>query len=138
MASIIPSSAGRSAKGYAKIKDQLKGKNPNKPELHTPEQIKLMLAALTETLKGNQRFQQVKPFYHKGGEIHFLNDKGEVVSRKDDTWVGHDGRLQHQPQRGARQAWPWGRTAAATATRIRPTCSRARSSPTCSGPTASR
>ena len=48
-----------------------------------------MLAALTETLKGNQRFQQVKPFYHKGGEIYFLDDKGEVASRKDDTWVGH-------------------------------------------------
>ena len=31
-----------------------------------------MLAALTETLKGNQRFQQVKPFYHKGGQIYFL------------------------------------------------------------------
>lgn len=76
-------------KGYAKIKDQLKPKNPDKPELHTPEQIKPMLAALTETLKGNQRFQQVKPFYHKGGEIYFLNDKGEVASRKDDTWIGH-------------------------------------------------
>jgi formate dehydrogenase gamma subunit len=76
-------------KGYAKIQDKLKGKKPNKPELHTPEEIKLMLAALTETLKGNQRFQQVKPYYHKGGEIYFLNEKGEVASQKDHTWVGH-------------------------------------------------
>ena len=48
-----------------------------------------MLTALTETLKGNQRFQQVKPYYHKGGEMYFLDDKGEVVSGKDDTWAGH-------------------------------------------------
>ncbi len=27
--------------------------------------------------------------YHKGGQMHFLNDKGEVVTQKDDTWVGH-------------------------------------------------
>jgi len=75
-------------KGYEKVKGQLKGKKPNKPELHTPAEIKLMLAALTETLKGNQRFQQVKPAYHKGGQIHYLNDKGEVVTAKDETWCG--------------------------------------------------
>ncbi len=76
-------------KAYAKIKDQLKGKKPNKPELHTPEEIKLMLASLTDTLKGNKRFQQIRPVYHKGGQMHFLNEKGEVVTQKDDTWVGH-------------------------------------------------
>lgn len=76
-------------KGYEKAKAQLKPKNPMKPEVHTPEQIKIMLTALTETLQGNKRFQQVKPFFHKGGMMHSLNDKGEVVSEKDDTWVGH-------------------------------------------------
>jgi formate dehydrogenase gamma subunit len=75
-------------KGYGKIKGQLQGKKPNKPELHTPAEIKLMLAALTEALKGNQRFQQVRPAYHKGGQIHYLNDKGEVVTAKDETWCG--------------------------------------------------
>ena len=43
-------------KGYDKAKDQLKPKNPQKPEVHTPEQIKIVLTALAETLKGNQRF----------------------------------------------------------------------------------
>jgi formate dehydrogenase subunit gamma len=57
--------------------------------LHTPEQIKIALTALKETLQGNKRFQQVKPFFHKGGMMHSLNDKGEVVSEKDTTWAGH-------------------------------------------------
>jgi formate dehydrogenase gamma subunit len=76
-------------KGYDKAKEQLKPKNPQKPELHTPEQVKIALAALTETLQGNKRFQQVKPFFHKGGRLYFLDDKGEVASRQDDTWAGH-------------------------------------------------
>jgi formate dehydrogenase gamma subunit len=76
-------------KGYEKAKPQLNPKNPKKPELHTPEQIKIALTALTETLKGNRRFQQVKPHFHKGGMIHHLNDKGEVVTEKDHTWAGH-------------------------------------------------
>ena len=75
-------------KAYGKIKDKLKGKKPNKPELHTPEEIKLMLAALTETLKGNQRFQQVRPSYHKGGQIYSLDGKGEVSGAQDRTWCG--------------------------------------------------
>jgi formate dehydrogenase gamma subunit len=75
-------------KGYEKIKGQLKDKKPNKPELHTPAEIKLMLASLQETLKGNKRFQQIRPNYHKGGQIHYLNDKGEVVTAKDETWCG--------------------------------------------------
>ncbi len=76
-------------KGYQKAKPQLKPKNPKKPQLHTPEQIKIVLAALTETLKGNQRFQQSKPHFHKAGVIYSLNDKGEVVSKADHTWAGH-------------------------------------------------
>jgi formate dehydrogenase gamma subunit len=76
-------------KGYEKAKPRLNPKNPQKPELHTPEQIKIALTALTETLKGNQRFQQIKPHFHKGGMIHHLNDKGEVVAEKDHTWAGH-------------------------------------------------
>jgi len=76
-------------KGYDRAKGQLKPKIPQKPELHTPEQIKIALTALAETLKGNQRFQQVQPAYHKGGQIHLLNEKGEVVTQKDDTWAGH-------------------------------------------------
>ncbi len=76
-------------KAYEKIKDQLQPKNPMKPELHTNEQIKLMLTALTETLQGNKRFQQIKPYYHKGGKHYHLNDKGEVVVEDDHTHAGH-------------------------------------------------
>jgi len=68
------------------IKDQ---KAPGKPELHKSEDIKTMLVALTKTLEGNKRFTQVAPVYHKGGEIHTLGADGTVVTRKDDTWVGH-------------------------------------------------
>jgi formate dehydrogenase gamma subunit len=84
-----PLFARENAKAYNKIKEELQPKNPAKPELHTPAQIKLMLTALSQTLKGNKRFQQIRPVYHKGGQMHFLNDKGEVVTQKDDTWVGH-------------------------------------------------
>ncbi len=76
-------------KGYEKAKAQLNPKNPKKPEIHTPEQIKIALTALKETLQGNKRFHQVKPYYHKGGMMHHLSDKGEVVSEKDSTWAGH-------------------------------------------------
>jgi formate dehydrogenase gamma subunit len=75
-------------KAYAKIKDQLKNKEPNKPELHSPEKIKLMLAALTETLSGSPRFKQVRPRYHKGGQIYSLDDKGEVKATQDTSWCG--------------------------------------------------
>ncbi|MEJ2093157.1 MAG: formate dehydrogenase subunit gamma [Syntrophobacterales bacterium] len=76
-------------KGYAKAKPQLKPKNPQKPALHTPEQIKIELTALTETLKGNKRFQQSKPYFHKGGLMYYLDDQGELVSAPDHTWAGH-------------------------------------------------
>jgi len=75
-------------KGYEKIKGRLKDKKPNKPELHTPEEIKLMLTALTETLQGNKRFKQIRPSLHKGGQIHYLNEQGQVVTAKDETWCG--------------------------------------------------
>ena len=39
-------------KGYDKAKDQLKPKNPQKPEVHTPEQIKIVLTALTRDPEG--------------------------------------------------------------------------------------
>ena len=76
-------------KGYDQAKGQLKPQNPLKPEVHTPEQIKIALTAFSQTLKGNQRFQQVKPYYYKGGMMHFLNEQGEVVSGQDTTWAGH-------------------------------------------------
>lgn len=75
-------------KGFEKIKGKLKGKQPNKPELHTPEEIKLMLTSLAVTLQGNKRFQQIRPAYHKGGQIHYLSDKGDIVTAKDETWCG--------------------------------------------------
>lgn len=76
-------------KGYDRAKPQLRPKDPMRPELHTLEQIKIALAALTETLQGNKRFQQIRPYLHKGGLMYYLNDQGEVVSEKDTTWVGH-------------------------------------------------
>ncbi|MEW6388201.1 MAG: formate dehydrogenase subunit gamma [Thermodesulfobacteriota bacterium] len=76
-------------KGYEKAKARLNPQNPQKPALHTPEQIKIALTALKETLQGNQRFQQINPFFHKGGTMYSLNDQGEVVSAKDTTWAGH-------------------------------------------------
>jgi formate dehydrogenase subunit gamma len=48
-----------------------------------------MLTALGETLQGNKRFQQVRPVYHKGGRIYFLNDGSEVVNEQDHTYVAH-------------------------------------------------
>ncbi len=73
-------------KAYSKAKKKLKPKNPAKPAIHTPEQIKTMLTALKETLKGNARFQQIKPHFHKAGKLYHLNDEGELVVEKDNTW----------------------------------------------------
>ena len=50
-------------KGYLKIKDHLRGKSPSRPQIHTQEEIKLMLSALEESLQGNKRFQQIKVHY---------------------------------------------------------------------------
>ena len=86
---LYPLFARELKKGFEKAKPQLKPKNPKKPELHTPEQIKIALTALTETLKGNKRFQQVKPYFHKGGMVYHLDNKGEVVAEEDHTWAGH-------------------------------------------------
>ncbi|MBM4289014.1 MAG: formate dehydrogenase subunit gamma [Deltaproteobacteria bacterium] len=76
-------------KAYEKAKDQLKPADPMKPEIHTPEQIKIILTALSETLQGSKRFQQIKPYYHKGGMSYHLDDKGEVVAAVDHTWAAH-------------------------------------------------
>lgn len=76
-------------KGYEKAKEQLKPKNPQKPELHTPEQIKIALLAFKETLQGNKRFQQIKPYFHKGGMMYYLDDQNNLVSGPDTTWAGH-------------------------------------------------
>jgi len=84
-----PLFARENKKAYLKIKDRLSGKQPNKPELHTEEEIKMMLTALTDTLQGNKRFTRIEPFYHKGGFVHHLNKDGQVVMEKDHTWVGH-------------------------------------------------
>ena len=76
-------------KAYLKIKGRLSGKKPNRPELSTDEEIKLMLTALSEGLEGNKRFKQVRPFYHKYGELYTLDKQGHVVHEKDRTWVSH-------------------------------------------------
>jgi formate dehydrogenase gamma subunit len=77
----------KKAWGVAQV--QLNPKNPKRPDLHTPEQIKIMLTALNTTLQGNQRFGAISPHLHKGGKIYSLNDKGEVVEAQDHTYVGH-------------------------------------------------
>ena len=76
-------------KGYESAKGKLDPKNLMRPDLHTPEQIKIILASLNTTLQGNKRFQAISANLHKGGKIYSLNDKGEVVEGEDHTWVGH-------------------------------------------------
>lgn len=76
-------------KGFESIKGKLSGKEPNKPELHTPEEIGLMLTALKSVLSNGKRFKEFNPVYHKGGEKHFLDPSGKVVTEKDDSWAGH-------------------------------------------------
>ena len=76
-------------KAYGPVAAQLKPKNPMRPDLHTPEEIKLMLTSLSKTLQGNKRFQAISPTYHKGGKIYSLSDQGQVVEAADTTWVGH-------------------------------------------------
>ncbi|HOP46264.1 MAG TPA: formate dehydrogenase subunit gamma [Desulfobacteraceae bacterium] len=75
--------------GYSRIKDRLKDKAPRRPELHTDEEIELMLSALSEGLKNNKRFKQIKPYYHKSGTKCVLDEKGKVLKARDDTWVAH-------------------------------------------------
>jgi formate dehydrogenase gamma subunit len=76
-------------KAWGAAEGQLKPQNPKRPDLHTPEQIKVMLTALKTTLQGNQRFQAISPHLHKGGKIYSLNDQGGVVEGEDHTYVGH-------------------------------------------------
>jgi formate dehydrogenase gamma subunit len=76
-------------KAWGAAEGQLKPQNPKRPDLHTPEQIKVMLTALKTTLQGNKRFQAINPHLHKGGKIYALNDQGEVVEGEDHTYVGH-------------------------------------------------
>jgi formate dehydrogenase gamma subunit len=76
-------------KGYLKIEARLQDKKPDRPEIHTPEEIKLMLTALEESLEGNKRFKQIRVHYHLFGDIYFLDDQGQVVQKKDHTWAGH-------------------------------------------------
>ncbi len=76
-------------KAYGPVAEKLKPKNPMRPDLHTTEEIKLMLTSLKQGLQGNKRFTAVSPNYHKGGKIYSLNDKGEVTEAQDTTWVGH-------------------------------------------------
>jgi len=76
-------------KAWEQAKDRLKLPNPQRPDLHTPKQTKVMLTSLSTALQGNKRFQAISPNLHKGGMIYSLNDKGEGVEAKDTTWVGH-------------------------------------------------
>jgi len=76
-------------KAYQQISEQLIGKAPNRPKLHTPEEISLMLTALNESLQGNQRFTEVHPAYHKGGRMFWLDEQGQLQEEEDHTWAGH-------------------------------------------------
>jgi len=76
-------------KAYGQVQGQFKDKKPNRPDLHTDAEIKVMLTALKGALAGNKRFQGISPNFHKGGMIYSLNDQGEVVKAADHTWVGH-------------------------------------------------
>lgn len=77
-------------KGWELAAPQIKdAKAPNKPELHTPEDIAVMLTALGKALEGNKRFKAISPAYHKGGQIHTLGPDGKVVTGPDTTWVAH-------------------------------------------------
>ena len=76
-------------KAYGPAAEQLQPKNPMRPDLHTPEQIKIMLTSLGKSLQGNKRFQAISPNFHKGGTIYSLNEKGEMAEAPDTTWVGH-------------------------------------------------
>ena len=76
-------------KAYGQVQGQLDSQNPKRPDLHTKDQIKIMLTGLSKSLEGNMRFQAISPNFHKGGKIYSLNDKGEVVEAVDHTWVGH-------------------------------------------------
>jgi formate dehydrogenase subunit gamma len=75
--------------GYLKIKDHLREKSPNRPQIYTSDEIKLMLSALEESLQGNRRFEHIQVHYHLFGDIYYLDKLGRVVKEKDHTWAGH-------------------------------------------------
>jgi len=75
--------------GYLEIKDRLFDKPPNRPQIYSPEEIKLMISALEKTLQGNKRFKQIHVYYHLFGDIYYLDNLGKVIKEKDHTWAGH-------------------------------------------------
>jgi hypothetical protein len=50
--------------------------------------IKIMLGALSDSLKKNNRFKQINLFYHKGGFTYSLQKDGKLLKQEDHTWVG--------------------------------------------------
>jgi len=59
----------------------------DQPVIRAPDDIRRMLAALAETLKGNRRFDNVRPRYHFQGKIYYLDDHGKLQATADDSWV---------------------------------------------------
>jgi len=56
--------------------------------IYKPADIKMMLQFLTESLENSKRFEQINLFYHKGGNIYFLDKEGKLSKERDITWVG--------------------------------------------------
>ena len=76
-------------KGWVKIQDQFKDRPKNRPILKTRDEIGVMLTALSETLRENQRFGAIAPSLHQGGKIYSLETSGQVTVDEDHTWIGH-------------------------------------------------
>jgi hypothetical protein len=74
-------------KAYGMCKAKLSNHGKNKLDIHTHEDIALMLSTLSKTLKGNKRFSQIRPVFHKGNVKYSLDTKGKLVKERDDTWV---------------------------------------------------
>jgi len=85
-------------KALDSIRHELKVNEKSKIiEIYSEKDMKLMLLSLSETLKGDKRFKQVKPFYHKGWSVHYLDENRNLKSKKDETWVGasHSYSISH-------------------------------------------
>ncbi len=71
----------------SKILGEREAPEKNAPIVKTNDQIKAMLEALSESLKGNKRFEQIEPHFHHGGRLYSL-EGGQLVVEEDHTWVG--------------------------------------------------
>ncbi len=76
-------------KAYASVVDKLSNKDSNKYDFHTPEDITLMLSALSKNLVDNKRFKQVNVYFHSGGTLYFLDNNNELAKDIDNTWVSN-------------------------------------------------